>query len=150
MPEPDKNKVGTGNGNIIKRTLETFSWIKQNLEVSFDKDQPLFMSPRSEPIWNGLVSLKKKGIKIRCVTGVTIDDISYCKKLLEVCGLCNLDGIRTNFGIIDGKEVMPYGISQETDPSSQSILTIVKGLVDVQQFMLKIWNNAIPPFSKNK
>ena len=44
---------------------------------------------------------------------------------------------------------MPYGISQERNPSSQSPLTIVKGLVDVQQFMFeKLWNNAIPPFQK--
>jgi len=56
-PEPDKTEVLYGNGNIIKRTLETFSWVKQNLEVSFDKAGPA-IHIQYEPIWNGLVSLK--------------------------------------------------------------------------------------------
>lgn len=57
-----------------------------------------------EPIWNGLVHLKERGVRIRGVTEITPDNVSYCKKLMEVCELRHLDGVRTNFGIADGKQ----------------------------------------------
>jgi hypothetical protein len=56
-----------------------------------------------EPTWDGLVQLKKRGIKIRVVTDITSSNITYCKKLMDVCELCHLDGVRTNFAIVDGR-----------------------------------------------
>ncbi len=55
------------------------------MEGFFDKAMPS-IHVRNEPIWNELVMLKKR-IKIRYVTEVTVDNISYCKKLLVVCYL---------------------------------------------------------------
>jgi two-component system sensor histidine kinase VicK len=102
-----------------------------------------------KPIWAGLVSLKERGVKIRSVTEITADNISYCKKLMDVSDLRHLDGVRTNFGIADGKEVLLHGVSQETDPLSQAIVTSVKGLVDAQQYMFEnLWNKAIPAIQK--
>lgn len=49
---------------------------------------------------------------------------------MEVCELRHLDGIRTNFAIADGKEALLHGVSQETNPLSQAILTTAKGLVE--------------------
>ena len=45
-----------------------------------------------EPIWTGYISLKKRGIKLKGVTEVTIDNIQYCKKLMEVGEIRHLDG----------------------------------------------------------
>jgi hypothetical protein len=56
------------------------------------------------PIWISLVQLEKKGVKVRIVTEITLDNIIYCTKLLDVCELRHLDGVRTNFGIDDGRE----------------------------------------------
>ena len=47
-------------------------------------------------------------------------------------------GIRTNFGIIDEKQVMLHGVSQEKHPS-QAILTNVKGFVEVNNICLKVY-----------
>ncbi|HEX5519591.1 MAG TPA: HAMP domain-containing sensor histidine kinase, partial [Candidatus Nitrosocosmicus sp.] len=104
-----------------------------------------------QPIWNGLVSLKKKGIKIRAITEVTLDNIYYCKKLMEVGELRHLDGVRTNFGIADQKQVLLHGVSRESDPISQAILTSVNGFVVAQQYMFEnLWNKAIPAMDKIK
>ena len=56
-----------------------------------------------EPIWAGLIQLKKSGVKIRVVTEITSNNITYCKELMDVCELRHLDGVRTNFAIADGK-----------------------------------------------
>ena len=84
MPEPGKTEVLYGNDKIIKKTLETFSWVKKSIDGSIDKAGPS-IHVLYEPIWTGLVSLKERGVKIRFVTEVTIDNISYCKKLVEIC-----------------------------------------------------------------
>jgi len=149
-PESSKTEVLHGNDVIIKKTLETFSWMKASMEGSIDKDGP-FLNVSHEPIWNGYIKLKKRGIKLRCVTEVTINNIQYCKKLMEVAEIRHLEGIRTNFAIADRKEVMLYGVSQEKDPLSQAIVTSVKGLVDAQQYMFEnLWNKAIPAEHKIK
>ena len=150
MPEPGKTEVLYGNDDIIKKTIETFSWVKRSIEGSVDKAGPA-IHVLYEPIWTSLVSLKERGVKIRSVTEVTIDNISYCKKLIEICELRHLEGVRTNFGIADGKEVLLHGVSQETDPLSQAIVTSVKGLVEAQQYMFEnLWNKAIPAAQKIK
>jgi two-component system sensor histidine kinase VicK len=144
ISEPEKTEILIGNDNIIKKTLETFSWIEESLDGSIDKDGPA-LNVLYEPIWTGYISLKKRGIKLRGVTEVTVDNIQYCKKLMEVGEFRHLDGVRTNFGIADGKVVMLYGVSQETDPLSHAIVTSVKGIVDAQQYMFEnLWNKAIP------
>ncbi len=112
IPEPGKTEVLYGNDNIVKKTLETFSWVQKTMEGSIDKAGPA-IHVLYEPIWTSLVSLKEKDVKIRSVTEVTVDNISYCKKLIEVCELRHLDGVRTNFGIADGKEVLLHGVSQK-------------------------------------
>lgn len=140
----EKTEVLYGNDNIIKKTLETFSWTKERMEGSFDNAGPA-IHVIYKPIWDGLVQLKEKGVKIRCVTEVTTDNISYCKKLLEVCELRHLEGVRTNFAIADGKEALLHGVSQETNPLSQAILTSAKGLVQAQEYLFEnLWKNAIP------
>ena len=104
-----------------------------------------------EPIWAGLVQLKEKGVKIRVVTDATPDNITYCKKLMEVCELRHLDGVRTNFAIADGKEALLHGVSQETNPLSQAIATSVKALVEAQMYLFdNLWKNAIPAQYKIK
>jgi two-component system, OmpR family, sensor histidine kinase VicK len=148
IPELEKTEVLYGNDSIIKNTLETFSGTKNSMEGIVDKDGPA-INVLSEPIWNSYVSLKKRGIKIRGITEITVDNISYCKKLMEVSELRHLDGVRTNFGIVDGKKVLLHGVSQETDPLSHAIKTSVKGLVIAQQYMFEnLWNKAIPALQK--
>ena len=120
------------------------------MDGSLDKDGPA-IHVLYKPIWDGLVSLKKRGIKIRCITEVTLDNIHYCKKLLEVSEIRHLDGVRINFGIDDRKQVLLHGISYKTNPISQAILTSVKGFVEAQQYMFEnLWNKAIPAIEKIK
>jgi two-component system, OmpR family, sensor histidine kinase VicK len=140
----ETTEVLHGNENIIKRTLETFSWVKERLEGSFDNAGPA-IHVIYQPIWDGLVHLKDRGVKIRGVTEITPDNVSYCKKLMEVCELRHLDGVRTNFAIADGKQALLHGVSQETNPLSQAILTSAKALVEAQEYLFEnLWKSAIP------
>jgi two-component system, OmpR family, sensor histidine kinase VicK len=70
---------------------------------------------------------------------------------MEVCELRHLDGVRTNFGIADGKQVLLHGVSQEANPLSQAILTSARALVEAQEYLFEnLWKNAIPAQFKIK
>ena len=107
--ESNKTEVLYGNDVIVQKTLEAYTLIKSSLDGSLDNTRPAIMV-MYEPIWNGLNLLKEKEIKIRGVTEVTPNNIHYCKKLIQVGEYRHLDGIRTNFGIVDGKQVMLHGV----------------------------------------
>lgn len=150
-PTPhERTEVLYGNDKIIKTTLETFAWVKETMVGSLDSAGPAIHIDY-EPIWTGLVKLKEKGVKIRVVTEITSSNITYCKKLMDVCELRHLDGVRTNFAIADGREALLHGVSQETNPLSQAILTSVKGIVEAQEYLFEnLWKNAIPAQYKIK
>lgn len=146
----ETTEVLYGNDNIIKKTLETFSWVKERMEGSLDDNGPA-IHVVYKPIWDGLVILKQNGIRIRVVTEIAPNNISYCKMLLEVCELRHLDGVRTNFAIADGKQALLHGVSQEANPLSQAILTSVKALVQAQEYLFEnLWKSAIPAQYKIK
>ncbi len=147
---PETTEVLYGNDKIIKATLQTFAFVKERMVGSLDSAGPAIHIDY-EPIWAGLVQLKEKGVKIRVVTEVTSSNITYCKKLLNVCELRHLDGVRTNFAIADGREALLHGVSQETSPLSQAIITSVKGMVEAQEYLFEnLWKNAIPAQYKIK
>lgn len=136
---PETTEVLHGNDNIIKKTLETFSWVKERMEGSIDQAGPA-IHVIYRPISDGLVQLKERGVKMKVVTEVTVDNISYCKKLMKVCELRHLDGVRTNFAIAYGKQTLLHGVSQEANPLSQAILTSVKALVEAQKYLFEnLW-----------
>jgi hypothetical protein len=69
-----------------------------------------------ESIYNFHVQLKRKGIRLRVVTEVTPDNISYVKKLMEVSEVRHLAGVKCNFGIVDRKVCLFHSISHEDQP----------------------------------
>jgi two-component system, OmpR family, sensor histidine kinase VicK len=136
-----------GNDRIIKRILETFSWIKQRLDGCIDHTEPAIHI--MEPIWSELVKLKEKGIIMRLVTEITSENVVYCKKLIEIAELRHLDGVRSNFGIADGKEYLGHTISQQDKPLSHAIISNVKGIVEAQQYLFEmLWIKGIPAEQK--
>jgi hypothetical protein len=55
----ETTEVLYGNENIIKKTLEIYSWVKERMEASVDNAGPA-NHVIYEPIWNGLVRLKER------------------------------------------------------------------------------------------
>ncbi len=55
----ETTEVLYGNENIIKKTLETYTWVKERMEASVDNAGPA-IHVIYEPIWNGLVRLKER------------------------------------------------------------------------------------------
>jgi two-component system sensor histidine kinase VicK len=133
-----------GNENIIRRTLETFSRAKEELDGCVEHSE-VAMTVMNDVIWNGFLQLQRKGVKLKSVVEVTPDNISYVKKTMELFEVRHLTGVRSNFGIIDRKECLLHSISNENEPLSHAIVTNAKALVEAQQYLFEtLWNKAVP------
>ena len=100
---PETTEVLYGNDNVQRRTLEVFSRVKETLD-GCNESTEVAMNVKYEAIWNGFAQLKRKGVRLRAITEVTLDNITYVKKIMELFEMRHLKGLRSNFGIVDSKE----------------------------------------------
>ncbi|MGA9152963.1 MAG: hypothetical protein WBZ36_20490 [Candidatus Nitrosopolaris sp.] len=102
-----------------------------------------------ETIWNFHLQLKRKGVKLKAVTEITRDNISYAKKLTELFEIRHLTGVRRNFAVVDRRECLLHSISHEDQPLSHAIISNAKPLVEAQYFLFRtLWNQSIPAEEK--
>jgi signal transduction histidine kinase len=141
--DKELTEVLYGSENIIKKTLETFSWIESTLDGCIDHTE-LAMHVTTHVIWNGLKNLKERGVKLRLVTEITADNITYAKKMMEIAEVNHLKGVRSSFGIADGIEYLDHAISDRNE-LSHAIISNVKAIVGAKQYLFEtLWNVASP------
>jgi two-component system sensor histidine kinase VicK len=107
------------SNNISEKKTEVLYGAEKTMEImvqSFDRAMvgydicgnwaaPSFILG-SDPLRNALVGLKKRGLRLRYITEITNSNIPYCKVLANLVELRHFDGLKGNFGIIDGKEYL--------------------------------------------
>jgi two-component system sensor histidine kinase VicK len=143
LSDNEITEVLYGNENIIRKTLETFSWVERSLEGCIDHIE-LAMHVTTQSIWDGLILLRQKGVKLRLITEVTNDNICYAKKMMEIAEVRHLKGVRSSFGIADGIQYLDHAISGR-DQLSHAIISNVKAIVEAKQYLFEtLWNIARP------
>ena len=93
------------------------------------------------------VDAKNRGIKLRYVTEITGDNVSYCKELINTINidLRHVDGIKGNFYVSENEYVAPATFHHKGKPASHIIYSNVKEIVDHQQYVFEsFWTRAIP------
>ena len=134
---------------IVKRTINDFRKIKEQFDNCTDSTGPSVFF--NTPVWNEYVNLKGRGVKLRFITEITKENISYCKELMEITDLRHLDGVKGNFGIADGKDYGGSASVKEGHPPVELIRSNVKTFVDQQQFFFEtLWSKSIPAEQKIK
>lgn len=98
-----------------------------------------------DPLRNAVVRAKRRGIRLRCITDITNDNVSYCKELCKIVELRHFDGLKGNFVIIDGKEYLATANLQEVKPLPHLIYSNVPEVIMQQQHIFDtLWYKAIP------
>jgi signal transduction histidine kinase len=97
-----------------------------------------------EPIKKAYFELKNRGVKIRIITEITTQNISYCKEIMNIGDVRHLEGIKGNFVIADGAKYA--GIANTHDGNlPQLISSNVMAFVEQQQYFFEmLWDKAIP------
>src|SRR5215467_1881611 len=98
-----------------------------------------------EHIKNAFLDAKSRGARLRYLTEITIDNISYCRMLRKIVDdLRHLDGMKGNFMISESEYLAPI-ILEKGKIASQLIYSNVRQIVEQQQYMFEtLWSKAIP------
>ena len=100
---------------------------------------------------NAVLRAKRRGIRLRYITDITNDNVSYCKELCKIVELRHFDGLKGNFVIIDGKEYLATANLQELKPLPHLIYSNVSEVIMQQQHIFDtLWYKAIPGALKIK
>jgi signal transduction histidine kinase len=98
-----------------------------------------------DPIRNAFVQAKNRGVRLRYLTEITSENISYCKELLStVSELRHLDGIKGNFMISESEYLAPVVLFEKGKVAARIIYSNVKELAEQHEYVFDtLWSKAI-------
>ncbi|MFL6457731.1 MAG: ATP-binding protein [Nitrososphaeraceae archaeon] len=139
-----RTEVLYGEQNVLKSELELFSNSNKKIDTCMNYTRPP-LAITIEPIRSAFVDAKKRHVKLRYLTEITEDNISYCKELIPLVDeLRHLDSIKGNFMLSESEYVSPVILSEKRKIASQIIYSNQKQIVDQHQYMFDtLWNKGI-------
>jgi two-component system, OmpR family, sensor histidine kinase VicK len=98
-----------------------------------------------DPIRNAFVDAKRRDVRLRYLTEITTENISYCKELIKIVDeLRHLDGIKGNFMISESEYLAPAVLFEKGNVAAQIIYGNVKEIVEEHEYMFDtLWSKAI-------
>ena len=95
---------------------------------------PAFLYMNNEFVIKTYADIRARGCSLRLITDITRNNISYCKELAKYVELRHFDGIKGNFGIVDGISYGGTARSYEKQFPTEYIYSTVKSFVEQQQY----------------
>ena len=143
----EKTEVLYGSEKTAQAIARFLSSSQISMNICADSTWP-FLARRVEAFSKGISGVKTRNVKLRFITEVTIDNIQYCKELLQISELRHLDGIKGNFATSE-KEYASWATTQEGNLLQQILYSNVKAINEQQQYVFEtLWNRAKPAEQK--
>ena len=129
--------------NLSRQFLEIISATQEKADFCIDY-RGLSLLLTNEPLLKVIIGLVNKGIRLRLITNLTQENISYCKLLMKYSSeVFQEDMVKGNFSILDGSKYMFYvvkieeekGIQGQKQIIEQVLYNEVKPFVDAQQYL---------------
>ena len=144
----EKTDVLDGSENILKFTLDRLEATQENLDGCYDYLGPSRMV-KIEPIRQACMRLGERGVRVRYLTDIRKENLSYCKEILKIKHLemRHMDRVKGNFAIEDGKGayMVAHAIEKEAELIRHAIYSTVKGIVEPQQYFFdNLWSKGLP------
>lgn len=147
-----KTKVLHGPEKVIDIALQFTSNAENKIDACVDHTRPSLIVELRE-IKKAFRDVKKRGVKLRYITEITAENISFCKELLAtiVDELRHLDGIKGNFYVSEREYIVPAALHEKGKPPSQIIYSNMKEIVEEQQYIFDtLWSKSISAEDKIK
>jgi two-component system sensor histidine kinase VicK len=98
-----------------------------------------------DPIRNAFIEAKNRGVRLRYLTEITAENISFCKELMEIADeLRHLDGIKGNFMISESEYLAPLIFYRKGEVASEIVYSNIKEVLEHQQYVFNtLWNKSI-------
>jgi two-component system, OmpR family, sensor histidine kinase VicK len=140
----EKTEIFHGTDNVIDAILQFSSKAKNRIEACVDNTRPS-LAIKIEQLKKSFMNAKNRGVRLRCITEINKENISYCKELLEIVNeLRHLDGIKGNFYLSESEYLAPATFHEKGKPASQIIYSNLKEIVEHQRYIFEtLWNKSI-------
>ena len=110
-PSSDTNRERTdvyyGTDTVLDTELQFFSKSKTRVDTCMNYTRPQ-LAIEIEQIKKAFIDAKNRGIKLRYITEITSENISFCRELIKIVDeLRHLDGIKGNFMLSESEYLAP-------------------------------------------
>jgi two-component system sensor histidine kinase VicK len=144
LTRPETTHVLVGNEKVIEFSVKGLEIVKCKIDLCGEHTMPAAIVS-SEPVWDSYKALYKNGVKIRWITDIRNENISYCKEIMNIADVRHLDSLKGGFVVSDNSHyIATYSLS-EGEPVLQLIYSNVKEIIEFQQYLFNtLWNKAVP------
>ena len=134
-----------GSDNVINAELRFFSQTRGSIDTYMNFTRPR-LAIEIETMKQAFLDAKRRGIKLRYLTEITDDNISYCKELMTIVDeLRHLEGIKGNFMLSESEYLAPIILFEKGKMASQIIYSNLIEIVEQQQYIFdSFWDRARP------
>ena len=108
----EKTEVVYGTSNVLNAEIQFFSTARLKVDTCMDYTRPS-LALGIESIRKSFLDAKGRDVKLRYITEITTENISYCKELMKIADVRHLDGIKGNF-MVSEKEYLAPAASNNT------------------------------------
>jgi len=104
--------------------------------LTITTDNEIFQIPKR--------AARERGVKFRYITEITNDNVSYCKRQLDLVDeLRHLDRIRGNFIMSDNEFIASHDVSPR-NPITQGFYSDIDRMLKQERYVFQtLWDNAI-------
>ena len=141
---PEVTKIIRGDKKVLEVASSFISNASTRIDACVDQTRPVLGTDVSQ-IRTLILDSHNRGVRSRCITEITANNVHYCKQLLEIVDeLRHLDNIVGTFYVSDKECLVPESIHKKGNPASQIIYWSVNETVKHQQYVFEtLWNKAI-------
>jgi two-component system, OmpR family, sensor histidine kinase VicK len=140
-PEPETTEILRGVEDTTRAVVLFFTnanWVN----VCADSLAPS-VAMGVEPIKECYENLKSRQVKVRWITEITKDNLSYCRALMQYAELRHLDGIKGNFGVSDTAYIATATLNK-AQPVAELIYSTAKSVIEQNKNIFDtLWSKAI-------
>jgi two-component system sensor histidine kinase VicK len=131
---------------VINMASQFASNAENRIDACTDYTRPSLIAEIRE-LKKAFRDAKRRGVKLRYVTEITAENVSFCKELLTsmVNELRHLDGIKGNFYVSEKEYIALAALHENDKPLSHIIHSNMKEIVEEQQCIFDtLWSKSIP------
>ena len=154
-PYPEDIRLAYGSEDPLNFILKVISGTKKSFECCFDHTWQSIQSSNSA-LWDLIVQLKLRGIRLRFITKITAENMYYCNKMMKYVELRHTDAVTGYLAISDTHEFFSYMpiIAEEKEEDKRHSKTQLihiknKSFVEMQHYLFdSLWIKSIPAREK--
>jgi len=137
-----RTEVLHGTEDVLNAEVRFFSNTRRRIDTCMHYTRPPLAVGIGQ-IKKAFLDAKSRGVRLRYLTEITNDNISYCKELMKIVDeLRHLDGVKANFAVSE-TEYVATSTLREAQPVPEVIYSNVKDVVEQQQYLFEtLWKKS--------